>query len=651
MNTNRPCWLTRACALQIPGSPRKQVVEDLSKKLRDLGRYRGHEVDAIFRDDIEIDLQMNKMGYLLTDGKSGLAGSARAFQDMARLYKGDKRAYEKILTEARELISIAEKINSIDDAQIAADIKLWPQTTGYWTLGEIAILVKQCAENTFFTTADKATGDTIFADMLTKAAQKARSDTFPRYRNSSDVEHHRRAIENVLFGDEKSAVKFDDILLVCRLYKSWPETFEKLARAMKLRLSALLPLAFLTALERRQLFGKWCRQNYSAEEAQDFTEYLEEISQKCAKRKEVQSSVYEVFTVTQLSRVRKAAGGFFWWTNIFSSGQKTQFRRALAVYQKFLETATLPSIGPITEKAIGIRNEIEAKRQETLAEETQTNKTAAEGEEPRQERRTQKVPFDQYESALMVDACANVLDGKTSRQQAANDLSKILRKLGIVRGLKIDDGYRDTKGIYSQLGRMIYLMSDGKNGSKYVSQGFKNIINLYKTNHQAYEEILSNAKNMISPKTLSDQAPHESGKQLHVTDVNSRTRTDSNDALEPTDIQTGTRQIITPEQRKTLFREWCQTNVTESPEKQLKNLEILAPWCIERKFVLKSIYEVCTKKLLEQIRKEILEDKYFRFLFTTDKIESIKKTIDAYQVFLFSFTISAQSRDEQAIQK
>lgn len=69
--------LIEACEHASTGSPKQEIVKDLSAKLRVRAVSRGQEIDELFRNENGIALQMTKMDYLLTDGKKGLPGASK----------------------------------------------------------------------------------------------------------------------------------------------------------------------------------------------------------------------------------------------------------------------------------------------------------------------------------------------------------------------------------------------------------------------------------------------------------------------------------------------------------------------------------------------------------------------------------------------
>lgn len=76
---------------------RKNAIKELSCKLRELGWEKLHHIDATYRNEAGISLQMSKMEYLLTKGKKGLAGAGKNFEDMYGVYINELDTFDKVL--------------------------------------------------------------------------------------------------------------------------------------------------------------------------------------------------------------------------------------------------------------------------------------------------------------------------------------------------------------------------------------------------------------------------------------------------------------------------------------------------------------------------------------------------------------------------
>lgn len=91
--------------------PRKKAIEVVSEELRQRAIQNGMKIDDVFRNTNGITLQMSVMEYAFTDGKHGLKnhGTPEIFQQAIDLYRNDRKEYEKILKEAKNM-TITESV-------------------------------------------------------------------------------------------------------------------------------------------------------------------------------------------------------------------------------------------------------------------------------------------------------------------------------------------------------------------------------------------------------------------------------------------------------------------------------------------------------------------------------------------------------------
>lgn len=106
--------------------------------------------------------------------------------------------------------------------------------------------------------------------------------------------------------------------------------------------------------------------------------------------------------------------------------------------------------------------------------------------------------WDKEEAILLVDAYINMKKNNISYLAAADELSKTLRKKAILKGMKIDDAYRNQNGMKMQLQYVNYL-DTGKgllNGSSIV----KEVYNYYKVQPEEFASISKLIKETIYGK-------------------------------------------------------------------------------------------------------------------------------------------------------
>ena len=53
-----------------------------------------------------------------------------------------------------------------------------------------------------------------------------------------------------------------------------------------------------------------------------------------------------------------------------------------------------------------------------------------------------RIPWDEYESALLLSELLRVLNGETTRKDAVKSVSQTLRQRAVARGIEIDDIFR-----------------------------------------------------------------------------------------------------------------------------------------------------------------------------------------------------------------
>lgn len=103
-----------------------------------------------------------------------------------------------------------------------------------------------------------------------------------------------------------------------------------------------------------------------------------------------------------------------------------------------------------------------------------------------------RVPWDQYEVALLFRAYGNIVDGADINTEA-KDLSQQLRKIALHRGTVIDETYRNVNGMKMQLGNVQYLFTNGAKGLSGASEKIRNMYQLYQNNQGEYRQRLKEA--------------------------------------------------------------------------------------------------------------------------------------------------------------
>ena len=106
------------------------------------------------------------------------------------------------------------------------------------------------------------------------------------------------------------------------------------------------------------------------------------------------------------------------------------------------------------------------------------------------------VPFDKYETAVLVDAYMEVEKGRIKKDEAVRKISEDLRKRAIDSGRIIDDKFRCISGISSQWRKLRIVIEKGDRADKYttVSQVFKEVVNMFFHNKGQFEKILNSGR-------------------------------------------------------------------------------------------------------------------------------------------------------------
>lgn len=104
-----------------------------------------------------------------------------------------------------------------------------------------------------------------------------------------------------------------------------------------------------------------------------------------------------------------------------------------------------------------------------------------------------KIPWNKYETVLLVDAYQRSIAGEMSRSMAISLVSKRLRSHMINMGIQISDVYRNESGISLQMSAIEYLFTDGETGISHVSNLFQDTVKLWQNNKDGFDILLSEA--------------------------------------------------------------------------------------------------------------------------------------------------------------
>lgn len=128
-----------------------------------------------------------------------------------------------------------------------------------------------------------------------------------------------------------------------------------------------------------------------------------------------------------------------------------------------------------------------------------------------------RVPFDEYEAAILLDGYLKVADGRCSRNDAVADVSKSLRNIAAHRGLEIDKSYRSEAGIRSQMDRMQAAL-EGDYSGPHIPKLFCETVERYLEANDSYKETLNRALVMAGAPSGAYEALDSTSEPRQVTD-------------------------------------------------------------------------------------------------------------------------------------
>lgn len=116
-----------------------------------------------------------------------------------------------------------------------------------------------------------------------------------------------------------------------------------------------------------------------------------------------------------------------------------------------------------------------------------------------------RIEWDEFEIALLIEACEEVLRKGKPKSEVVKTVSSNLRKRAISKNIAIDDVFRNENGIALQMQKMAYLLTHGEKGMPGASKLYAEVAELREENPKKFEEILKRAKEEIEMTDLSQQ--------------------------------------------------------------------------------------------------------------------------------------------------
>lgn len=251
--------LIDACERVTNGSPKQEIVKDLSAKLRLRAISRGQEIDELFRNENGVALQMTKMDYLLTNGKKGLPGASKSFTEMVALKQSAPTEFLLILKSAKQQIN-EERSESkkMEDNRIAFQewINSQPKTQVhpnaiFSTIAESSDYVLQHGlskksfweiddSETFVALYRKLSGNRFFRVSKKLTAQKL-DKVYVYYRKYLETLNVKEetVLNNDTLLDSSKSTDIQDSKIANKLYSDVYETLEKLSKESTYGVSVL----------------------------------------------------------------------------------------------------------------------------------------------------------------------------------------------------------------------------------------------------------------------------------------------------------------------------------------------------------------------------------------------------------------------------
>ena len=98
------------------------------------------------------------------------------------------------------------------------------------------------------------------------------------------------------------------------------------------------------------------------------------------------------------------------------------------------------------------------------------------------------------EAALLVDTYRRIEATPFQKNELLYQLSDVLRKRAISKGLEIDERFRNFNGMKFQYELLRYLMTDGEQGlSENVAKTIAEVAELYRSEPEKFNKILRKA--------------------------------------------------------------------------------------------------------------------------------------------------------------
>ena len=101
-----------------------------------------------------------------------------------------------------------------------------------------------------------------------------------------------------------------------------------------------------------------------------------------------------------------------------------------------------------------------------------------------------KVKWDLEEAVVLYDLYFKSGATLSVDTEKLNELSAIMKNRAAVKGMQIDEKYRNVTGLTMQIGCIHYVVTDGKEGLSNVSKIFYEAYDLYKKEPMKFNQMI-----------------------------------------------------------------------------------------------------------------------------------------------------------------
>ena len=102
-----------------------------------------------------------------------------------------------------------------------------------------------------------------------------------------------------------------------------------------------------------------------------------------------------------------------------------------------------------------------------------------------------RVIWDEEEAALLVDTYRRIEATPSQKSELLHQLSDVLRKRAVSKGLEIDERFRNFNGMKFQYDFLRYLMTDGEQGNPSAAKTIAEMAEIYRSEPEKFEKILN----------------------------------------------------------------------------------------------------------------------------------------------------------------